>query len=159
MPVYNEVPANLTALLHRLDLTLTPLSLPYEVVFVDDGSRAVTANFLRDTASQHLHVRLVVLSRNFGEQAAIIAGLAHARGRAIINMDSDLQDPPELLPTMIQYWREGNDIVFTRQTDRSDAFIRKVATEVYYWLLNKSSPVTISHAGEFRLLSKRAPQP
>lgn len=156
VPVYNEVPANLTALLHRLDLTLIPLSLPYEVVFVDDGSRALTANFLRETANSYPNVRLVVLSRNFGEQAAIIAGLTHARGRAIINMDSDLQDPPELLPTMIQYWREGNDIVFTRQTDRSDAFIRKMATELFYWLLNKSSPVTISHAGEFRLLSKRA---
>lgn len=152
MPVYNEVPANLTALLHRLELTLLPLSLPYEVVFVDDGSCALTANFLRETANNHPHVRLVVLSRNFGEQAAIIAGLTHSRGRAIINMDSDLQDPPELLPTMIQYWREGNDIVFTRQTDRSDAFVRKMATELYYWLLNKSSPVTISHAGELHPL-------
>lgn len=158
VPVFNEVPANLAALLQRLALTLDPLALPYEVVFVDDGSRATTADYLKECAAAHTHVRLVVLSRNFGEQPAIIAGLSHARGAAIVNMDSDLQDPPELLPTMIQYWREGNDIVFTRQTDRSDAFVRRLATGLYYWILNKSSPVTISHAGEFRLLSKRAAQ-
>ena len=85
----------------------------------------------------------VVLSRNFGEQAAICAGLKHARGSVIINMDSDLQDPPELIPAMLQHWREGYDVVYTQQIDRSDSPFRLLLTNAYYWLLYKFSKVSM----------------
>ena len=108
-------------------------------------------------AQRNLHVRLVVLSRNFGEQAAICAGLKHARGRVIINMDSDLQDPPELIPTMLQHWRNGFDVVSTQQVQRGDSLLRAFIYEyIFYWMLQRMSSVTITHVGEFRLLSRRA---
>ncbi len=126
------------------------------MVFVDDGSQELTASYVRGLAQRNLHVRLIVLSRNFGEQAAICAGLKHARGRVVINMDSDLQDPPELIPTMLQHWRNGYDVVSTQQVNRGDSFFRLSLTNVFYWLLQKMSSVTITHVGEFRLFSRKA---
>lgn len=156
VPVYNEVPENLELLLERLQTVLRPLFIFYEVVFVDDGSREATANFLRELPKRFPYIRSIFLSRNFGEQSAICAGLAHARGEIIVNMDSDLQDPPDLLPTMLQYWRDGHDVVSTKQVNRRDPFWQLMLVNVFYWLLNKISPTTVVHAGEFRLLSRRA---
>ncbi len=155
VPVYNESKTNLDALLGRLQSVLEPL-ISYEIIFVDDGSLESTASVLRELPRIHLNVRTVVLSRNFGEQAAICAGLKQARGEVTVNMDSDLQDPPELVPTMLQHWRDGCDVVYTQQIDRSDSFLRLLSTNAYYWLLHKFSKVAISHSGEFRLLSRRA---
>src|SRR5277367_2525181 len=111
VPVYNEEPANLELLLERLQTVLRPLFIFYEVIFVDDGSRELTTSILRELPNRFPYIRSVFLSRNFGEQSAICAGLAHARGEVVVNMDSDLQDPPDLLPTMLQYWRDGHDVV------------------------------------------------
>jgi glycosyltransferase involved in cell wall biosynthesis len=156
VPVYNEVPTNLDALLEQLDVVFESLLVFYEVVFVDDGSRELTGSYVRGLAHRNKHVRMVVLSRNFGEQAAICAGLKHARGRAVINMDSDLQDSPDLIPTMLQHWRNGFDVVSTQQVNRSDSFLRLSLTNIFYWLLQKISSVSITNVGEFRLLSRRA---
>jgi glycosyltransferase involved in cell wall biosynthesis len=156
VPVFNEVPNNLEALVERLTKVFEPLQLSFELVFVDDGSRDLTAGYLSALASRHEHVRVVVLSRNFGEQAAICAGLKHARGSVVINMDSDLQDPPELIPTMLQHWRNGFDIVSTQQINRHDPVLRLWLTGAFYWVLQKMSSVSIADVGEFRLFSRRA---
>ncbi|CAN5673599.1 glycosyltransferase family 2 protein [soil metagenome] len=157
VPVYNEVPDNLSFLLKRLEQVLSPLLIFYEVIFVDDGSQPATNTELRSLAEKFDYVKLVVLSRNFGELAAICAGLDHSTGNATINMDSDLQDPPELIPTMLQYWRDGYDVVFTRQASRKESLIRQFFAFAFYRVLNNVSSVKIpADAGEFRLLSRRA---
>ncbi len=157
VPVYNEEPSNLRSLLARLAQVLEPTLIFYEVIFVDDGSRTPANEACRALVSEFDYVKLVVLSRNFGELAAICAGLDHSRGDAVINMDSDLQDPPELIPTMLQYWREGYDIVFTRQASRKESWFRQFLAFAFYRILNAFSSVNIPvDAGEFRLLSRRA---
>lgn len=157
VPVFNEEPDNLVLLLERLKSVLQPMLVFYEVVFVDDGSRAVTRNALRELAQQNTNLKVVTLSRNFGEQAAICAGYEHVSGSVVINMDSDLQDPPELIPSMLQYWREGYDIVYTKQADRKESWLRQMQAKTFYFLLNLVSYITIPRdAGEFRLLSRRA---
>lgn len=157
VPVYNEEPSNLSLLIDRLDVVLKPLLIFYEVVFVDDGSNKNTAQALEELVDKHRHIRLVTLSRNFGESAAISAGLDHALGSAIVNMDSDLQDPPELIPTMLQYWKDGYDIVFTRQATRKEHWLRQICAKLFYRLFRALCFVRIPvDAGEFRLLSRRA---
>ncbi|MBS1955850.1 MAG: glycosyltransferase family 2 protein [Cyanobacteria bacterium SZAS-4] len=157
VPVYNEEPSNLRLLLERVALVLEPALIFYEVLFVDDGSKAKTHDALKELADEFDYVRVIVLSRNFGEIPAICAGLAHSRGEAVINMDSDLQDPPELIPTMLQYWREGYDVVFTRQASRKESVPRQFLAFAFYRLLGAFSSVKIPvDAGEFRLLSRRA---
>ncbi|CAN5344520.1 glycosyltransferase family 2 protein [soil metagenome] len=157
VPVYNEEPSNLRNLLARLAQVLEPTLIFYEVIFVDDGSRSQANEACRALVSEFEYVKLVVLSRNFGELAAICAGLDHSCGEAVINMDSDLQDPPELIPTMLQYWREGYDVVFTRQASRKESWFRQFLAFAFYRILNAFSSVNIPvDAGEFRLLSRRA---
>lgn len=157
VPVYNEEPSNLRSLLSRLAQVLEPTLIFYEVIFVDDGSRTPANEACKALVSEFDYVKLVVLSRNFGELAAICAGLDHSRGDAVINMDSDLQDPPELIPTMLQYWREGYDVVFTRQASRKESWFRQFLAFAFYRILNAFSSVNIPvDAGEFRLLSRRA---
>ncbi len=124
--VYNEHPDNLLRLLERLKQVLTPHSLSYEVVFVNDGSKAETTKALQKIALETKNVKLVALSRNFGQQAAISAGLDHAHGRAIVNIDSDLQDPPELIPEMMKYWRAGYDIVYAQRSSRRDRIFKRL---------------------------------
>jgi polyisoprenyl-phosphate glycosyltransferase len=158
VPVYNEDPENLSLILKRLDKVLSPLLMFYEVVFVDDGSQSTTTSVkLHSLAKEFEHVKLVVLSRNFGELAAICAGLDYSQGSCTVNMDSDLQDPPELIPTMLQYWRDGYDVVFTRQASRKESVFRQFLAFTFYRILGKYSSVKIPpDAGEFRLLSRRA---
>ena len=110
--VYNEDPRNLDLLLKRLHAAITPEELSYEVIFVNDGSRAPTSKALRDIADAYDYVKLIELSRNFGQQAAISAGLDHSEGQAVINLDSDLQDPPEVLPQFVKRWQEGFEVVY-----------------------------------------------
>ena len=130
-------------------------ALSFELIFIDDGSRTQTRNYLRDLQKQNDEVKLVFLSRNFGEQSAIAAGLAHASGDSVVNMDSDLQDPPELLPQMLAYWRQGYDVVYTRQVNRREPLSKRLPAFLFYRLLNSISEISIPHdAGEFRLMSR-----
>jgi glycosyltransferase involved in cell wall biosynthesis len=155
--VYNEHPDNLVRLLKRLEQVLTPLS--YEVVFVNDGSRAETSKALQQLASNTANVKLVVLSRNFGQQAAISAGLDHASGRAIVNIDSDLQDPPELIPEMLKYWRAGYDVVYAQRSSRRDRVFKRLTAYMFYRLLASGSSVNIPlDTGDFRLIDRRVVQ-
>lgn len=157
--VYNEHPNNLQKLLERLAQVLSPLALSYEVVFVNDGSKAETSKALQTLAAQTKNVKLVVLSRNFGQQAAISAGLDHAQGRAIVNIDSDLQDPPELIPEMLKYWRAGYDIVYAQRSSRRDRLFKRLSAFLFYRLLAAVSSVEIPwDTGDFRLIDARVVQ-
>ena len=154
--VYNEDPRNLVALLERLEQVISPTGSRYEVVFVNDGSRPPTANALRQIAAESDGVKLVELSRNFGQQAAITCGLDHSEGLAVVNIDSDLQDPPELIPEMIKKWKEGYDVVYAQRSTRRDRFAKRFSAYLFYRVLGAMSSVNIPpDSGDFRLMDRR----
>ncbi len=130
----------------------------FEVVFVNDGSRDNTLGHLLDRGMRDRRLRVVNLSRNFGKEAALTAGIDHARGDVLIPMDIDLQDPPELIGRFMERWREGYDIVYgVRSARDSDTAAKRVSAGWFYWAFNSMSPVRIpAHAGDFRLVDRRA---
>jgi dolichol-phosphate mannosyltransferase len=117
VPLYNEE-ANVPELYRRLTASLGALGLDYELVLVNDGSRDTTAALLNGLHAQDRRVTVLHLSRNFGHQPAVSAGIDHARGRATIVMDGDLQDPPEVLGAFINKWREGYEVVYAVRQNR-----------------------------------------
>jgi dolichol-phosphate mannosyltransferase len=157
VPVFNEM-ENVSALLDRLLPALAAVGLTFEVLFVDDGSRDQTAAVIERTASVNSAVRLLRLSRNFGHQAALVAGMEHARGQAVVSMDGDLQHPPELIATLIEHWRAGADVVQTVRRETADAGVFKRATSRgFYRLLSAVSRIRVTAgAADFRLLSREA---
>jgi len=129
----------------------------FEILFIDDGSSDGTLEAIRGVHSADARVRAVSFSRNFGKEAALTAGLEHSRGAAVVPMDVDLQDPPEILPQMIAKWREGFEIVYGVRSDRaSDSLPKRLTADLYYrahnWLSNDKIP---EHAGDFRLLDRK----
>ncbi|OXR48919.1 glycosyltransferase [Pusillimonas sp. T2] len=157
VPVYNE--RAVLPLLHaRLTAVLSGLPLRYEIVLVDDGSRDGSDIDMADLAARVPHVRAVRLSRNFGKEAALTAGIAHAKGDAVIVLDADLQDPPELIPQMIEAWQAGADVVaMTRRTRAGETAAKKFSAHLFYRLLNRVSAVDIPEdTGDFRLMSRKA---
>ena len=118
IPLYNEQEV-ITVMYERLTAVLTGLRVTYELVLVDDGSGDGTPAVMRRLANDDSAVTAVFLSRNFGKEAALTAGLAHAVGAAVVIMDADLQDPPELIPKMMQAWNEGADVVCMRRSSRA----------------------------------------
>ena len=154
-PIYNEE-ATLEELHRRLAAALAPLG-PHEIVLVDDGSRDRSWEVMERLADGDAHVHLVRLSRNFGHQAAITAGLDAARGDAVVTMDGDLQDPPELIPSLVERWREGYDVVYAvREARAGEARWRLGAISVFYKLLRRIAGHEIpENVGDFRLLSRR----
>jgi dolichol-phosphate mannosyltransferase len=154
--VYNEDPRNLRHLLDRLQTCLTPTALKYEVVFVNDGSRRPTSEALYQIADELDYVKLVVLSRNFGQQAAISAGFDHSEGDAVVNIDSDCQDPPELIPEMIKLWKEGYDVVYATRAARRDRVAKRLSAYLFYRVLGALSTVDIPwDTGDFRLIDRK----
>jgi glycosyltransferase involved in cell wall biosynthesis len=128
----------------------------FEIIFIDDGSRDKTKEVLTEMASNDKRLKIISLSRNFGHQAALTAGLNHAKGDAIISMDCDLQDPPEVIEQMIEKWKEGHDIVYARRKNRQDGFLKKHTALWYYKLLDRFSEVKIPrNVGDFRLIDKK----
>lgn len=129
----------------------------FHFLFINDGSRDGTLSVLRELAEKDRDVSYISFSRNFGKEAAMLAGMDYADGDAVILMDADLQHPPELIPQMIQYWREGYEDVCARRVDRKDeGFIKRHLTNFFYSALQKSSRTPIQrNVGDFRLLDKR----
>lgn len=154
--VYNEDPRNLLLMLDRLRGVIPSLGLSYEVVFVNDGSRAPTSQALREIAGQVDYVKLLVLSRNFGQQAAISAGMDHAEGQAVVNIDSDLQDPPELIADMVRLWKDGYDVVYAQRSSRRDRLGKRLSAYLFYRILALVSSVEIPRdTGDYRLMDRK----
>jgi glycosyltransferase involved in cell wall biosynthesis len=132
--------------------------LRFEVIFVDDGSQDDTLDRLIGIASSDSRFRVIELSRNFGKEAAMTAAIAHARGDAVIPIDADLQDPPELIHELIANWQGGAEVVLARRNDRqSDSFLKRRTASLFYRLHNRISQVKIPEdVGDFRLLDRAA---
>lgn len=154
--MFNEA-RNLDAFFGRLIPVLDSLRLDYEVVCIDDGSADDTVGRLTALRAQHASIRVVVLSRNFGKEIALTAGLQYAAGKAVVPIDADLQHPPELIPSLIAKWREGYEVVYAvRESRETDAPLRRAATRGFYWLFDRLSNTAIPRdAGDFRLLDRR----
>jgi dolichol-phosphate mannosyltransferase len=160
-PAFNEE-AGLPHFHAALATVLDQLSAQYraEIVYVDDGSRDGTLAVLRRLAAEDDRVRYLSLSRNFGNQAALTAGLEHAAGDAVVTMDSDLQHPPGVIPTLLAKWREGHDVVLTVRADGSDRtqnWFKRNASTLFHSLLRRWSNLDVRPgASDYRLLSRRA---
>jgi glycosyltransferase involved in cell wall biosynthesis len=157
IPVYNEI-ESLPALLSRLTRVLDSTRYTYEIIFVDDGSTDGTPELLRQTAATSDKVKVLFFSRNFGHQAAITAGLDFASGDAAAVMDADLQDPPELLPEMLNLVEQGYDVVSAQRITRSgEGKLKLLTAKVFYWLMRKMVDQRLQpEVGDFRLFSRRA---
>jgi len=155
-PAYNEA-KNLAAFVAAMTPVLDSLGEPWEIVFVDDGSRDDTLGILLAARAGDPRLKIVGLARNFGKDVALSAGLAHARGRAVIPIDCDLQHPPELIPAMVGKWRAGADMVLGVRTRRSEeGVLRRTGARMYYSLMRRMTHVEIPpNAGDFRLLDRK----
>ena len=155
VPVYNEQ-ENILELVDSLKKVLEPLLPDYEIIFVDDASTDYSLPIIKKLVLENLKIKFISFSRNFGQQAAITAGLDFASGKAIITMDADLQDPPQLIPEMIRAWQAGSEIVLMRREHRNDGFFKRITASTYYYLLNKFSEYKFKgNVGEFRLIDKK----
>jgi glycosyltransferase involved in cell wall biosynthesis len=157
IPIYNEK-AVLPELHRRLCELFDRLDGDVEVVLVDDGSRDGSYEAMRDLAARDPRFRYVQLSRNFGHQVAITAGMDYSLGQAVIIMDADLQDPPEVVLEMIQRWREGYEIVYgVREEREGETWFKKVTAAAFYRLLRRTTDLDIPvDVGDFRLVDRKA---
>jgi polyisoprenyl-phosphate glycosyltransferase len=157
IPVYNEAEV-LPSLYNRLTRVMEGLVEPYEIIFVNDGSRDDSTALLRDFQDRDARVKFLSFSRNFGHQIAITAGLDYSSGQAAVVMDADLQDPPEVIPRLIEQWRKGYDIVFAVRAKRQgEGFFKRATAALFYRLFRRMAATEIPlDAGDFRLMSRRA---
>lgn len=157
VPAYNEQEV-LPELYRRLKQVLDPLCDHYEVIFIDDGSSDGTLELIRQLQAQDSHVGYIQLSRNFGKEIAMTAGLDAAAGDAVIVIDADLQDPPEVIPDLVRRWQEGYDVVYARRVSREgESWFKKATAHAFYRLVKRVGPVSIPEdVGDFRLMNHRA---
>jgi dolichol-phosphate mannosyltransferase len=155
IPIYNEQ-ETIPALYERLKLTIETFDAPTEVVLVDDGSADGSFELLREINAKDHRFKVVRFSRNFGHQVAISAGLEHTTGDAVMIIDGDLQDPPEVLPRFISKWREGYDVVYAIRTKRKEGVVKRAAYALFYRILKRMSYLDIPlDSGDFCLMDKR----
>lgn len=157
IPSYNEEEV-LGSLFDRLDGLATSIkNYKFEFLFVNDGSRDNTLEIIKSQSKKDSRVSYINLSRNFGKEIAMIAGIDHVRGDAMVIIDADLQDPPELIPEMIKHWEEGYDDVYARRSSREgETWLKKKTSELYYKILQSSTNIPIQiDTGDFRLLDRR----
>jgi polyisoprenyl-phosphate glycosyltransferase len=155
VPLFNEA-ENLAELYRRLVAALDALWLSYELVLVNDGSTDRTPAMLDELRRRDPRVVPLHLSRNFGHQPAISAGLAHARGQAVIVMDGDLQDPPEVLGRFIERWRDGHEVVYAVRTERKENFLKRAGYFLFYRLLRAVGDLDIPlDSGDFCLMDRK----
>lgn len=155
VPMFNEE-GNVALLADRVGAALAEECPDYELLFVDDGSRDGSVDEVQKLAAASSRVRLIALSRNFGKEAAMLAGYDHARGEAVIVVDADLQQPPELFPDLLALWRQGFDVVDAVRTDTEGISpVRRLFSSAFYWLHGKLSGVHLgAHTADFRLLDR-----
>jgi dolichol-phosphate mannosyltransferase len=155
VPLCNEE-ENLAPLYERITRTMELLDVSFEILLVDDGSRDATPGLIDDLVCRDSRVAAIHLSRNFGHQAAISAGIDHARGQAVIVMDGDLQDPPEVLPGFLELWRQGHDVVYAVRRHRKEGPLKRLAYFAFYRLLRAISELDIPlDSGDFCLMDRR----
>ena len=160
IPAYNEEDV-LNMLYDRLKNIMNSIeNYEFEILFVNDGSKDNTLSIIKSIREIDKRISYVNLSRNFGKEIAMIAGLDYAKGDAVIILDADLQDPPELIPDMIKYWEEGYDDVYAKRRSRSgETWLKKFTSHAFYRVLKSVSKVPIQEdTGDFRLLDRRCVQ-
>jgi dolichol-phosphate mannosyltransferase len=156
VPAYNEEEV-ISESYRRLTAVMQTMDGPYELIFVNDGSRDRTAQIIAEIIKSDPCVRLIDFSRNFGHMPAITAGMEYARGDAVIIIDADLQDPPEVLPEMAKLWRGGYDVVYGRRVERKgESAFKEWTAKVFYRFINSMSSVALPvDTGEFRLMDRK----
>jgi polyisoprenyl-phosphate glycosyltransferase len=154
VPCFNEE-SGISELYRQLTEVLAAYPV-YEILFVDDGSHDQTVHTIEALAEKDKRVKLIVLSRNFGHQFALKAGLDHATGDCVISLDADLQHPPELIPELINKWQQGFEVVYTiRKDTKSTSFFKRITASFFYWIARKLSSVEVHPgAADFRLLDR-----
>ena len=157
IPAYNEE-ESLPYLIERLKKLINSINnYNFEILFINDGSKDKTLELIKKYREEDNRISYVNFSRNFGKETAMIAGLDYAKGDAVIFMDADLQDPPELVPELIKWWEEGYDDVYAKRKSRAgESWLKKFTSKMYYRVLQSLTSVTIQEdTGDFRLLDKR----
>ena len=155
-PVFNES-GSLPEFYRRVKEAMDPLGEAWELVLVDDGSKDGSTDMMRELAKGDPRVRPVIFARNFGHQLAVTAGLDYSRGEAVTIIDSDLQDPPEVIPEMIQKWLEGYEVVYAQRTEREgETWFKLFTASIFYRLIYRITDVDIPlDTGDFRLLDRK----
>ncbi len=153
VPVYNE-DKNILPLLNRLIPVVKKYS--YEILFISDGSTDNTEKVIKNEAKKNKNIKLISFQRNFGHQMALTCGYQYTQGDAIISIDADLQDPPEIIPQMISQWQKGSKIVYAKRKEREgEGFFKKTTADLFYRLINLLSDIPIPNdVGDYRLLDK-----
>ncbi|WCG36359.1 glycosyltransferase family 2 protein [Companilactobacillus farciminis] len=159
LPVFNEE-AGIQATIDTLLNYIEQQEENYELIFVDDGSKDKSVEIIKRALAQNDHIKLVEFSRNFGHQLAITAGLEYTKGDAVVVMDADLQDPPEVIPQMIKKWREGYQIVYGKRMQRDgETIFKKFTAKMFYRTFQKLATINMPlDTGDFRLMDRRAVQ-
>jgi len=157
VPAYNEDEV-LPEFHQRLSAVLTQLPMDYEVVYINDGSTDETMTLITSLYNEDKNITLIDLSRNFGKEIALTAGLHKAQGDAVIVIDADLQDPPELIPELIKEWLNGYDVVYAKRQKRDgESVFKKISAHLFYRLMSRLGHVKLPEdTGDYRLLSRRA---
>ncbi len=156
IPAYNEEEV-LSAFHRRMGKVIDELSCETELLFVNDGSRDRTLAVLTELQEHDSRVSIIDLSRNYGKEVAMTAGLDYARGDAVVVIDADLQDPPELILEMVEYWRQGYDVVYAQRTKREgETYLKRVTAKGFYRLMGRLAHIPIPRdTGDYRLMSRR----
>ena len=156
-PIFNEI-QSIPELYHRVCEVMDSTNEPWELILVDDGSSDGSTGVIREFAERDERVRPVIFARNFGHQLAVTAGLDYSRGKAVVIIDADLQDPPELILDMITKWREGYEVVYAVRTEREgESWFKLITASMFYRLIYRITDVDIPmDTGDFRLLDRKA---
>lgn len=155
-PAWNEA-RSLPEFIARTNAVMKKLAESYELIIVDDGSSDQTVDTLLRHAAKDKHIRPILFARNFGHQIAVTAGMDYARGHAVILIDADLQDPPELIPELVANWRDGFEVVYAvRRQRKGESFFKKFTAAFFYRLINRITDINIPlDTGDFRLMDRR----
>lgn len=156
VPVFNEA-ESLPAFIARTNAVMKKLGDTWELIIVDDGSKDHTADIVQQHAAKDKHIRPLLFARNFGHQIAVTAGMDYARGQAVILIDADLQDPPEMIPELVANWRDGFEVVYAvRRQRKGESIFKRFTAAAFYRLINRVTEIDIPlDTGDFRLMDRR----
>jgi glycosyltransferase involved in cell wall biosynthesis len=155
IPIFNEE-KTIPELYKRLTDVMKELKDNYEIIFIDDGSKDLSLDLIQSFSIKDKHIKCVSLSRNFGHQIAISAGIRYSSGQATILMDGDLQDPPEIIPSLVKKWEQGFEVVYAIRKKRKENILKRFLYKLFYLILRKLSHIEIPlDTGDFSLIDKR----